>query len=212
MSYLASSPTTLSTPRFYCPANCAGRGVCRHGVVNGCECFDPNDASPHCANSPIRPPTPAPTTAEDDEIGSGATAEAAGLGALPDEIIADDTPAAAPPANASSGGGTSPDSSSFEGSLEDDPEEETPTPEADDAGQDTVTIVIGGSPTTPTSATADAAPSFIFLESSVTPDNHGSLDGVERGPTVTSSSTANAVPLKWLFTLMQSSLLVISWI
>jgi hypothetical protein len=29
---------------------------------------------------------------------------------------------------------------------------------------------------------------------------------------VTSSSTAIAVPFKWLFALMQSSLLVISWI
>jgi hypothetical protein len=151
-------------------------------VKNGCECFDPNDASPHCANSPIRPPTPAPTTTAEEytEIGGGATFDA-------------DTPVAAPPADVPSGGGTSPDGNpSFEGSLEDDrSEEETPTPEADDAGQDTITIIIGGSPTIPTSATADAVPSFI---------------------SVTSSSTAIAVPFKWLFALMQSSLLVISWI
>ncbi len=181
------------TPSFYCPANCAGRGRCRHGVVNGCECFDPNDASPHCANSPIRPPTPAPTTAaeEDVEIGGGGatTADAAGSGASSDDVIIDDTPAVAPPADVPSVGGASPDDNpSFEGSLEDDnSEEETPTPEADDAGQDTITIIIGGSPTIPTSATADAA-------------------------TVTSSSTAIAVPFEWLFTLMQFSLLVISWI
>jgi len=53
-------------PEMFCPANCAGRGICRHGVVNGCECFDPSDTSPLCENSPIRPasPTPAPSTEE----------------------------------------------------------------------------------------------------------------------------------------------------
>ena len=48
-------------PGYYCPANCAGRGVCRHGQVDGCECFDADDTSPHCANSPIVPPTIMPT-------------------------------------------------------------------------------------------------------------------------------------------------------
>jgi hypothetical protein len=48
-------------PGYYCPANCAGRGVCRHGQVDGCECFDAHDTSPHCANSPIVPPTIMPT-------------------------------------------------------------------------------------------------------------------------------------------------------
>ena len=40
-------------PQYFCPANCSGRGVCRHGVVNGCVCNDPNDESPHCENSPV---------------------------------------------------------------------------------------------------------------------------------------------------------------
>lgn len=52
-------------PGFYCPANCAGRGVCQHGQVDGCECFNPDDTSPHCANSPIVPPTFMPTIMTD---------------------------------------------------------------------------------------------------------------------------------------------------
>jgi len=43
-------------PQYFCPANCSGRGVCRHGVVNGCICNDSNDESPHCENSPVAPP------------------------------------------------------------------------------------------------------------------------------------------------------------
>jgi hypothetical protein len=181
--------------------------------VNGCECFDPNDTSPHCANSPIRPPTPPPTTAEDAGIGGGATADAAGSGASSDDVVIVDTPSAAPPADVSSGGVTSPPGNlSFGVSFDDDPEEGTPPPEAGDVGQDTITIIIGGSPAVPTSTTADAASPFIFLDSSVKPGNHGSLDGVELGPKMTSSSTANAVPYKWFYSLMQSSLLVTSWI
>jgi leishmanolysin-like peptidase len=52
-------------PGYYCPANCAGRGVCQHGQVNGCKCFNPEDTSPHCANSPIVPPTSMPTMMSD---------------------------------------------------------------------------------------------------------------------------------------------------
>lgn len=47
--------------RAYCPANCSGRGRCRHGIVNGCDCFDPMDDSPFCANSPIVQPSQTPT-------------------------------------------------------------------------------------------------------------------------------------------------------
>jgi leishmanolysin-like peptidase len=52
-------------PGYYCPANCAGRGVCQHGQVDGCKCFNPEDTSPHCANSPIVPPTIMPTSIPD---------------------------------------------------------------------------------------------------------------------------------------------------
>jgi hypothetical protein len=123
-SYLVSHPQ--HDPRFYCPANCAGRGICLHGVSNGCECFYPNDTSPHCANSPIIPPTPAPTTtAEDTPIGDVSTDDV-GSGASLDDAI-DDLPAYVV------SGDMSADSSieeSFDG----------------DGGQDTLTIFIG-SPT-----------------------------------------------------------------
>lgn len=118
--------------------------------MNGCECFDPNDTSPLCANSPILPPTPAPT-AEDTQIG-----------------INDDTPIAAP----------TDVYTSLEESFDDDP-----PPEVDDGGQDTITILIGAS--------------------------QGSLNGVERDPAMSVSSTVNSVSFKRLYSLIQSSLLVI---
>lgn len=56
--------TTMTCPRLssvcpdmFCPANCAGRGVCNFSaVVNGtkrprCECFDPNDKSFGCSDT-----------------------------------------------------------------------------------------------------------------------------------------------------------------
>ena len=51
----------------FCPANCSGRGVCRHGAVNGCECHDPNDTSLICESSPIIPPVKPPTLAPETE-------------------------------------------------------------------------------------------------------------------------------------------------
>ncbi len=44
-------------PDMFCPANCAGRGVCNfEAIVNGttrpkCECFDENDDSPGCSST-----------------------------------------------------------------------------------------------------------------------------------------------------------------
>lgn len=52
----------------FCPANCSGRGICRHGVVNGCECHDPNDTSLICENSPVKPPSTPQTTEEEEEV------------------------------------------------------------------------------------------------------------------------------------------------
>ncbi len=54
--------------RSFCPANCSGRGICRHGVVNGCKCFDREDTSPTCQNSPIIPPLPIPTLAPSIDV------------------------------------------------------------------------------------------------------------------------------------------------
>ena len=129
-SHFASHPQR--DPSYYCPANCAGRGICRHGVVNGCECFDPNDTSPHCANSPIIPPTPAPPiTTEYISIG-GVNTDVLESGALLDDAIDDNAPAEI----AESGDmGADP---SFEESF------------ADDSDQDTLTIFIGSPATTST--------------------------------------------------------------
>ena len=54
----------------FCPANCSGRGICRHGVVNGCECHDPNDTSLICESSPIIPPVKSPSATLAPEIES----------------------------------------------------------------------------------------------------------------------------------------------
>ena len=46
----------IFTNRYFCPANCSGRGICHHGKVHGCQCFDSNDDSKACINSPIQQP------------------------------------------------------------------------------------------------------------------------------------------------------------
>jgi hypothetical protein len=47
--------------RYFCPANCSGRGLCRHQKANGCQCFDVSDESPICENSPTQQPYEMPT-------------------------------------------------------------------------------------------------------------------------------------------------------
>jgi len=40
------------TLRFYCPANCAGRGICKMSSFGGqCVCFDPSDNTTNCMDS-----------------------------------------------------------------------------------------------------------------------------------------------------------------
>ena len=46
--------------RYFCPANCSGRGKCRHQKVNGCQCFDFTDDSSSCENSPTQQPEEMP--------------------------------------------------------------------------------------------------------------------------------------------------------
>lgn len=59
-SGLKLATVILFRERVYCPANCSGRGECKHGTVNGCNCFDPTDDSPMCTNSPVLRPSPTP--------------------------------------------------------------------------------------------------------------------------------------------------------
>jgi hypothetical protein len=103
--------------------------------VNGCECFDPNDTSPHCANSPIIPPNPAPATITEDTPIGGVSTDDVDSGALLDDAI-DDTLA---------------DVES--GDMSADPSLEESF--ADDGGQDTLTIFIGSPAMTSTVAEND---------------------------------------------------------
>lgn len=58
----------LFRERVYCPANCSGRGECKHGTVNGCNCFDPADDSPMCSNSPVLRPSPTPVPSQTPSV------------------------------------------------------------------------------------------------------------------------------------------------
>mmetsp|Transcript_13379 Transcript_13379/g.28402 ORF Transcript_13379/g.28402 Transcript_13379/m.28402 type:complete len:825 (+) Transcript_13379:50-2524(+) len=58
ISSTLTCPRIMSAcPDMFCPANCAGRGICNYqSNVNGtvrprCECFDPDDTSPGCSDS-----------------------------------------------------------------------------------------------------------------------------------------------------------------
>mmetsp|Transcript_17574 Transcript_17574/g.31775 ORF Transcript_17574/g.31775 Transcript_17574/m.31775 type:complete len:240 (+) Transcript_17574:2147-2866(+) len=75
-------PFEQTCPDSLCPANCAGRGICDFSLSPPmCECFDRNDTSPFCSESPSSfAPTVSPAPTQKSVVSSTApTGEPTGL-------------------------------------------------------------------------------------------------------------------------------------
>jgi len=181
-------------PEMFCPANCSGRGICRHGVLNGCQCFDPNDASPLCENSPVVSPSIMPTPSMADEqlsvpgVGTPSS-ESPLVDVLDDtlqdvEDIVDDIPSTPPPRS------SSPSSSS--------PSTNAPTEEAVDSH----------SPATPPQTTSAFAATMPPSQSTL--DEELPVATEEREPVdVSFAHTMYAGQSNWLLLLAPSFLVIL---
>lgn len=51
---ILTSIVLIEYDSMFCPANCGGRGICNYNAqFPVCECFDPDDTSNDCRNTPL---------------------------------------------------------------------------------------------------------------------------------------------------------------